>query len=677
MALDIGTVVAGYTIEGVLGAGGMGTVYRARNPSLPRSDALKILSAELSQDAQFRARFVREAELAATLDHPNIVAVYSRGETEQGQLWIAMQYVAGTDADKELRAGRMTVARATRIVAEVAKALDYAHRRQLLHRDVKPANFLLTADDERIFLADFGIARALDEADSLTQTGVVMASIAYAAPESLAGQTVDHRADVYALGCALYRMLVGKAPFSRSGGMAAVVAAHLSDAPPKATATVPELPPAIDDVIAKAMAKNPDDRYQSAGELARAAADALDDTTTAYRITPPPPGTAPWPTTPTGFTGAATGPTQPGWSHGGPPAPPRPPSFPPGYPGGPDHSTPHGVPRPPGPPVPPVKARKRRRWVVPVAAAAVVALVVAGLIGLYLNQAGEGRAYTPQSFTHVHGTTEVKQAPTAIAAVGPGDGDAVLALGDQPVAIGASGPQLPSWEQAAVTGNPKILNGFLDTTAIAGAKPDLIVATGDIDNATYDKLAAIAPTITRPTANADAPWTWQAQLTWIGKILGRDDKAAQLLTTIRSQADDLKNQNPKLNGKTVQAMTVTDDGVNQVLMPSNTSSYLEGLGLRYNDALGRLATDTGDTRPLEQLEQINQIATDVLVVLRTDKAAGGGGFAGLPQPFDYYKGVMIIVDKPDVIAAFADPGGYLATEYLNANFVPDVARQAG
>ena len=124
-------------------------------------------------------------------------------------------------------------------------------------------------------------------------------------------------------------------------------------------------------------------------------------------------------------------------------------------------------------------------------------------------------------------------------------------------------------------------------------------------------------------------------------------------------------------------MTVTDDGVNQVLIPSNTASYLEGLGLRYNDSLGRLATYTGDTRPLEQIEQINQIQTDVLVVLRTDKAAGGGGFAGLPQPFNYYKGVMIIVDKPDVIAAFADPGGYLATEYLNANVVPDVARQVG
>src|SRR5690242_768755 len=202
MVLSVGTVVAGYTVEGVLGAGGMGTVYRARNPSLPRSDALKVLSAELSQDPQFRARFTREAELAATLDHPNIVTVYNRGETEQQQLWIAMQYVAGTDADAEIREGRMTPARAVHITTEVAKALDYAHRRQLLHRDVKPANFLLTADDEeRVFLADFGIARALDEAVGLTQTGMVMASVAYAAPASLGGLPVDHRADIYSLGC--------------------------------------------------------------------------------------------------------------------------------------------------------------------------------------------------------------------------------------------------------------------------------------------------------------------------------------------------------------------------------------------------------------------------------------------------------------------------------------------
>jgi eukaryotic-like serine/threonine-protein kinase len=238
------------------------------------------MSAELSRDPDFRARFLREADLAATLDHPNIVEVYNRGETDEGQLWIAMQYVPGSDADKELKHGGMTAARAVHIVVEVAKALDYAHRRNLLHRDVKPANFLLAANDERVFLADFGIARALDDATKLTSTGTVLASVAYAAPESLTGQRLDSRADIYSLGCSLFQMLSGSTPFAGSG-WAGTAAAHLSQPPPRLTDRNPALPRAIDDVIAKAMAKEPDERYPSAQDLARAAAQALDAEVTA------------------------------------------------------------------------------------------------------------------------------------------------------------------------------------------------------------------------------------------------------------------------------------------------------------------------------------------------------------------------------------------------------------
>ena len=234
-------MVAGYTIQAVLGSGGMGTVYRVAHPSLPRSDALKILSEEFSRDDEIRTRFLREADLAATLDHPNIVTVYDRGETDDGRLWIAMQYVAGSDADKETRNGSMTPQRAVRIIGEVANALDYAHRRHIVHRDVKPANFLLAANDERIFLADFGIARALDDAAGITRAGTVMASIAYTAPECLKATAVDHRADIYSLGCALYHLLTGQAPFfrSRAGGMAGIAAAHLFEAPPKVTELAP------------------------------------------------------------------------------------------------------------------------------------------------------------------------------------------------------------------------------------------------------------------------------------------------------------------------------------------------------------------------------------------------------------------------------------------------------
>ena len=302
MALSVGAVFAGYTIEAVAGSGGMGTVYRAAHPRLPRSDALKILSEEYSRDEQIRRRFLREADVAIKLDHPNIVTVYDRGETDDGRLWIAMQYVAGSDADKEARAGQMTAPRAIHIIDEVADALDYAHRRHILHRDVKPANFLLAADDdadeERVFLADFGIARALDEAAAgLTQTGFVMASIAFTAPESIKATGVDHRADIYSLGCSLYNLLTGKTPFSRSGagGMAGVAAAHLFEPPPRVTEYAPTLPAAIDAVVAKAMAKEPDGRYQSARELADAATQALIGAVPAptappqnWSLTPPP-----------------------------------------------------------------------------------------------------------------------------------------------------------------------------------------------------------------------------------------------------------------------------------------------------------------------------------------------------------------------------------------------------
>lgn len=679
MVLSVGTVVAGYTVEGVLGAGGMGTVYRARNPSLPRSDALKVLSAELSQDPQFRARFTREAELAATLDHPNIVTVYNRGETEQQQLWIAMQYVAGTDADAEIREGKMTPARAVHITTEVAKALDYAHRRQLLHRDVKPANFLLTADDEeRVFLADFGIARALDEAVGLTQTGMVMASVAYAAPESLGGLPVDHRADIYSLGCSLYRMLVGKSPFTRSGGMAAMVAAHLSEPPPRVTDARPDLPPAIDAVIAKALAKDPDARYQSARELAAATRDALDDTTTALRVTPYPPAQHGWPTTTPPGVPVGSGPqtgysalTYPSGQFSGPQATTVPASQAP-PPGPPRHFAP---PYPPHEPAAP--AARRRRWPL-IAGAMTLVVVIAAVVTGVLLTGGDGDsqpAYQAQTFTHVHGDTTVSSAPTAVAALGPGDGDAVLSLGLQPVAITTTGGGLPSWEKAAVTGTPAVLSGLIDTAAVAAAKPDLIIATGDVDDATYDKLKAIAPTVTRPVRDASAPWTWQDQLTWVGNIVGRADKATSLIDAVRSQTDDVKNQNPAFGGKSVAALAVADAGIGEILVPSNTATYLESLGMRYDDNLRRTPADRGDSRPLQDQNVLYGLKTQVLVVLRTDKAAGAGGYGGLPTGFGAYTGAMVIVDSPDVLAALAEPGGYLATQFLNATLVPTIAQQ--
>jgi eukaryotic-like serine/threonine-protein kinase len=167
--LGAGSMVAGYRIERVLGSGGMGAVYLAAHPSLPRYDALKVLSPQLSGNPVFRARFIREADVAARLDHPNIVAIYDRGQTDEGLLWIAMQFVDGTDAENASRSGTITPARAVYIVDQVARALDYAHQHGVVHRDIKPANLLLsgpTGPDERVLLGDFGIARALSDAGS-------------------------------------------------------------------------------------------------------------------------------------------------------------------------------------------------------------------------------------------------------------------------------------------------------------------------------------------------------------------------------------------------------------------------------------------------------------------------------------------------------------------------------
>ncbi|MEU2256467.1 serine/threonine-protein kinase [Nocardia xishanensis] len=279
MALRPGAIVGGYRVLQVLGSGGMGTVYLGQNPILPRRDALKVLSAELSTDDEFRARFEREANLAAGLDHPNIVAVYNRGE-ESGQLWIAMQYVDGTDAAEEAKKGPrvMTAERALRIVSEVGKGLDYAHRRGLLHRDVKPANFLLSAadegDDERVLLTDFGVAKSAEDGQDLTATGNFMATVAYASPEQLVGSHLDHRSDVYSLGCSFYKLLTGQNPYP-STMPAVVMMGHLHEPPPKLSAARPDLPTALDGVIAKVMAKDPADRYNSCREFIRDAETAL------------------------------------------------------------------------------------------------------------------------------------------------------------------------------------------------------------------------------------------------------------------------------------------------------------------------------------------------------------------------------------------------------------------
>ncbi|MFI6043316.1 bifunctional serine/threonine-protein kinase/ABC transporter substrate-binding protein [Nocardia sp. NPDC051321] len=274
--LRAGEVFAGYVIERQLGRGGMGSVYLARHPRLPRRIALKLLSPGLHANDEMLARFEREAELVARLDHPNIVAVYDRG-VDDGTRWISMQYVDGIDAGA-LEPDSLEPARAVEIITETAKALDYAHAVGVLHRDVKPANILLSrptaGQDERVLLTDFGIARLRDDAHQLTRTGMFAATLAYAAPEQLSAGTVDHRTDQYALACTLFWLLSGTAPFA-ADNPAAMIAAHLQQPPPPLTSRRPNLPPAIDAVLTKALAKRPEGRFNSCAEFATAARQAL------------------------------------------------------------------------------------------------------------------------------------------------------------------------------------------------------------------------------------------------------------------------------------------------------------------------------------------------------------------------------------------------------------------
>jgi WD40 repeat protein/tRNA A-37 threonylcarbamoyl transferase component Bud32 len=270
----VGTQLAGYRIESLLGWGGMSVVYLAEDLRLKRRVALKLLASGLAEDESFRDRFLRESELAASIDHPNIVPIYEAGATED-LLFIAMRYVEGRGLNERLHHGRLEPADAIGLLAQVASALDAAHARGLVHRDVKPSNVLVDPGarpdgSDHVYLADFGLTRRVSEEAGIGDDGHLMGTIDYVAPEQIAGEEVDGRADVYSLGCVLYECLVGQPPFRRDSDLA-IVFAHLEAESPAPSAERPELPAALDGVIARALAKDPEQRYPSCRELARAA----------------------------------------------------------------------------------------------------------------------------------------------------------------------------------------------------------------------------------------------------------------------------------------------------------------------------------------------------------------------------------------------------------------------
>ena len=273
--LAIGSEFAGHRIDAVVARGGQGVVFRATDHTLHRPVALKVMAPEVAGDPTFRARFQRECQLTAAIDHPHVVEVFHAGE-EEGLLYVTMRYVDGTDLGRLLEAeGRLEPARAVSIIADLAGALDEAHRLGLVHRDVKPGNVLVDARSgrERAFLTDFGITKRAAE-EPLTRTGVAVGTVDYIAPEQARAGEVDGRADVYSLGCVLFQCLTGKLVFDRDSDLEKVWA-HVHDPPPGLRSVRPDLPQGLEDVISGALAKNPAERPQSAGELGRVASAAL------------------------------------------------------------------------------------------------------------------------------------------------------------------------------------------------------------------------------------------------------------------------------------------------------------------------------------------------------------------------------------------------------------------
>jgi CHASE2 domain-containing sensor protein/predicted Ser/Thr protein kinase len=271
-----GDVIGGYLIDVMVARGGMGVIYRATQVELARDVALKVIAPELASDERFRERFKREALMAASVQHPNVVPVYEAGE-DHGLLFLAMRFIDGTDLRTLLADdGRLAPARVARLVEQIAEALDAAHAAGLVHRDVKPANVLIASESghEHAYLTDFGLTKHTDASSSMTQTGMFVGTVDYVSPEQLRGPDVDGRADIYSLACICFELLTGRPPFVRDSEIATMFA-HASSPVPSASELRPELGTRVDAVIARGMAKSADERYRTAGELARELAEAL------------------------------------------------------------------------------------------------------------------------------------------------------------------------------------------------------------------------------------------------------------------------------------------------------------------------------------------------------------------------------------------------------------------
>lgn len=687
VASEPGESIAGYVIESVLGTGGMGTVYRVRHRTLPRSVALKVLQSQLSADPSVRARFDREADLIAGLKHPHIVDVYDRGESD-GHLWIAMELVEGGNlAESVQREGPFSLDRTVGVVEQVADALDYAHQHGILHRDVKPANFLVDRGrrGEQVKLADFGIGAAQTDVGQNTQAGTVVGTLAYTAPEALLGHPVDHRADVYSLACATVVLLTGAPPFATtiSGQL---MLAHISQNPPSIRLKRPDLSPEIDHVLARAMAKNPADRFNSAGEFADALAAAARRMSGAAGIAPP---TAPqgvnWQGTPsnpalaTGYNqplpgqqslppGAPTGLLGPVGQMG----PPRGPGGPAG-PGGPMGPSSPSMPVQGGP-----ASSNRKKLLIGGAAALVV--ILAAVLGIVVFGGGgddDGPpaldAWSARTVTDVNGTTELTDRPQRIVALGAGDAELVAALGFEVVA-GANGPKsaLPSWVPAlsGVTSAGTSTNP--DTSVIEKAKPDLILDTDPDAAEKVKELKSLAGgRAIAVSEEGKSGWTWQQQLAFIAEALGAKDRAAAVTKTFEGRITALRSAHPEFSGKKIDVVHYDGTSTKLASRSSNALQLLGLLGFSTQtpvDGSGSwLNLASGDI-----YKAVNSSEVDRTVVARTDPAGGNGGFDGVPSSLTY--GVpIIILDKTNGVDALLY-GGPLAIDTIEQSVVPALTK---
>lgn len=371
--LRVGSRFGDYVIEGVLGIGGMGEVYVARHPRLPRSDALKVLNTRFAVDDEFRRRFEREADTVAALNHPHIVAIYDRGETDN-RLWIAFQLIDGTDLSNVVHADRpLSTADVARITTDVADALDYANSCGLIHRDVKPANILLS-NSGHVLLTGFGIARGDSGDTQLTAAGSALGTLDYASPEQLRGLDLDGRSDQYSLACTVYHLLTGRAPHNDRNGVA-VIARHLEQPFPTVREMRPDLPPAVDTVLAAAASKNPAGRFRTSTEFANALRSALLSPATPHPGEPATQVLKQLPPQRDLHRGGSSGP------------PPRPPYF-----GNPTPNGDRATPPPPHYGQPPLSAKKSQKkwWLVGGAAALVIVIAIAAVTAVVMATSREG-----------------------------------------------------------------------------------------------------------------------------------------------------------------------------------------------------------------------------------------------------------------------------------------------